>query len=62
MHIRKRALALVFALAALAAPSTADAVGKTVPPIALEGFTQTKAKSYEDLLGRAVLVEFFAYW
>ncbi|MBI5364441.1 MAG: hypothetical protein HZA53_14780 [Planctomycetes bacterium] len=62
MQIRTRALAFVLALAAFAAPSSADVVGKTVPPVALEGFTQTKAHSFDDFLGRAVLVEFFAYW
>lgn len=62
MSFPTRALAFVLALAAFAAPSPADVVGKTVPPLALEGFTQTKARSADDLLGRAVLFEFFAYW
>lgn len=38
-------------------------VGDTLPgPLALEGFSQTDATSFEDYAGRAVLVEFFAYW
>ena len=45
---------------ALAAP--AQGVGSSLPEIELEGYTQTEAKSYDDLLGRAVLIEFFAYW
>ncbi|HKX46425.1 MAG TPA: hypothetical protein VJP77_06960 [Planctomycetota bacterium] len=30
--------------------------------VELEGFAQTEAESYSDLFGRAVLIEFFAYW
>jgi hypothetical protein len=36
--------------------------GGQLPPIELEEFAQTKAKTFEDLAGRAVLLEFFAYW
>lgn len=28
----------------------------------LDDFAQTEAESLDDLVGRAVLVEFFAYW
>lgn len=37
-------------------------VGNPLPPIALEGFSQTPAKGFEDFSGRAVMFEFFAYW
>ena len=30
--------------------------------VSMFGFGQTKAKSFDDLAGRAVLLEFFAYW
>jgi hypothetical protein len=40
----------------------AQGVGSKVPALELEDFAQTPAKSYEDFLGRAVLIEFFAYW
>ena len=56
-----------FTLAALAvlasaAPVFAGAVGKTMPKVGLEGFAQTQATTYDDTLGRTVLIEFFAFW
>jgi hypothetical protein len=30
--------------------------------VVLEELAQTGAKSFDDFLGRAVLIEFFAYW
>jgi hypothetical protein len=33
-----------------------------MPSVAMEGFSQTPAKSLEDFTGRALLIEFFAYW
>jgi hypothetical protein len=33
-----------------------------MPELAFEGFSQTKAKSLDDLAGRAILIEIFAYW
>lgn len=42
--------------------TAAQGVGSKLPPIALEGFSQTPAKSFEDFSGRAVMFEFFAYW
>jgi hypothetical protein len=54
---------LVVALAGLLASATAaQGVGSKMPEVELEGFSQTPAKSYEDFLGRTVLIEFFAYW
>ena len=57
-----RLLLLPLALAALALPSLAGVVGKSLPAVELEGYSQTKAKSFDDYLGRAVLIEFFAFW
>lgn len=52
------------ALTALVPPTTAPVadVGSPLPEVALEGFSQTKAESYDDFHGRAVLIEFFAFW
>lgn len=50
------------ALLALASTGFAGVVGKTMPKVELEGFAGTKAATYDDLLGRTVLIEFFAYW
>jgi hypothetical protein len=51
------------ALVALVLPTTAQGVGSTMPAtVELEGYSQTKATGYEEFLGRAVLIEFFAYW
>ena len=49
-------------VAATAAPVQAQAIGSTLVADELEGFSQTEASSFDDLFGRAVLVEFFAYW
>jgi len=46
----------------LAEPARAQAPGSKLPPVVLEGLAQTGAKSFDDFLGRAVLIEFFAYW
>jgi len=51
------------ALVLLGATASAQSVGKSVPDkIDLQDFAQTEAQNYEDLFGRAVLIEFFAYW
>ncbi len=44
------------------APALAQALGSTLPPIELEGFAQTGARSLDDFYGRALLIEFFAFW
>ena len=46
----------------LAVPAHAQAPGSKLPPVVLEGLSQTGAKTFDDFLGRAVLIEFFAYW
>jgi hypothetical protein len=62
MTARQSLLAAV-ALAILSSPLLAGGgVGSQLPPVELEGYTNTKATSFDDLLGRTVLIEFFAYW
>ena len=43
------------------APRVAE-VGGPLPENELEGFAQTQAESLDDYYGRAILIEFFAYW
>ncbi|MCC7015453.1 MAG: hypothetical protein IT454_23035 [Planctomycetes bacterium] len=64
MNLRSTGLAaLALALSALfAEPARAQAPGSKLPQVELEGFAQTGAKTFDDFLGRAVLIEFFAYW
>jgi len=52
------------ALALLASPllASGQGVGSKLPALELEGYSQTPAQSFDDYLGRAVLIEFFAYW
>ncbi len=58
-----RVAPLVIASALFSAVSAeAAAVGTYLTDVKLEGFAQTKAKSFDDLAGRAVLIEFFAFW
>ena len=58
------AIAGLAALTALVPATTAPAagVGSPLPEVELEGFSQTKAETFDDFVGRAVLIEFFAYW
>lgn len=55
-------LAPVAMVALVAFAPVEGVVGKSMPAIPIEGLTQTKAKSFDEYTGRAVLVEFFAYW
>ena len=57
-----RRIAGCAALVLFAAASADAQVGRPLPPAAIEGFSQTQARSLDDLVGRAVLIEFFAYW
>ena len=50
------------AVATLAGLGSAQQVGSRLPAVNLSGFSQTGAQSFEDFYGRAVLLEFFAYW
>jgi hypothetical protein len=53
----------IAAIVCAAAPAlSAQGVGSKVPAVELEGYAKTPAKSYEDFTGRAVLIEFFAFW
>ena len=51
-----------FALAAFALSVPSARAGGQLPQVELSDFGQTKAKSFDDFAGRAVLIEFFAYW
>ncbi len=54
---------LGLALAAFAAPAMSQAVGSSMPAVVeVDGMAGSKATSYDDFLGRTVLIEFFAYW
>ncbi len=46
----------------LCATVAADNIGKPLPAVELEGLSQSEASSFDELAGRAVLIEFFAYW
>jgi len=52
------------ALLIICSTATAEAqvMGSLLPPDALQGLANTRAKSFQDYEGRCVLVEFFAYW
>ena len=52
----------ILALAAFALPAGSARAGGTVPAASLDDFAQTKAKSFDDFAGRAVLMEYFAFW
>jgi hypothetical protein len=45
-----------------AVAATLDSVGQVLDDVELEDFGLTAARSFEDYQGRAVLIEFFAYW
>ena len=53
---------LSLALALLASVAGAQGVGTRLPEVHLSGFSQSSAQDFSDLSGRAVLLEFFAYW
>lgn len=53
------ACALTFALGSSV---RADNLGKPLPSVELEGLAQSPAEAFGELAGRAVLIEFFAYW
>ncbi len=46
----------------LCTTALADNIGQSLPEAEIEGLTQSPAGSMDELAGRAVLVEFFAYW
>ena len=53
----------VFALgAALTLTAPGAGVGDQLPAPELESMKQTEAKSFDDFVGRVVLIEFFEYW
>lgn len=44
------------------APRPVLEVGDSLPPVVIEELAQTPARSFSEFYGRAVLLEFFAYW
>lgn len=50
------------AVAALALAAPAQEVGSRVSSLEIADLAQTEASSYDDFVGRAILIEFFAYW
>ncbi len=58
----RKLLQVSFLTCALGAVTGADILGKPLPAVELEGLTQSPANRFEELSGRAVLIEFFAYW
>ena len=61
MKLIRRGFAAILC-AAVPVLSQAQGVGSKLPVVELEGYANTAAKSFDDFLGRAVLIEFFAYW
>ena len=62
MRLIHAALATAALTVGLVASAPAQ-VGEQLPAdVDLDDFAQTGAKSLEDLRGRAILIEFFAYW
>jgi hypothetical protein len=56
-------LAPALALAAvLAPPLPSSGVGDPLPAATQEEITQSGASSLDDIVGRALIIEFFAYW
>ena len=62
--MRRLEALLAVPLLALGLAGPADAqVGKVVDDeIELDGFENTRGRDFGDFAGRAVLIEFFAYW
>jgi hypothetical protein len=46
----------------LGSATSAQGVGSPMPEVELKDYSQTGAGEWGDFAGRAVLVEFFAYW
>ena len=47
---------------ALVASAWGQSEGSFLTDPGLGGLSQTKAKTFNDFVGRTVLIEFFAYW
>jgi hypothetical protein len=60
--MKLRTLFLSAAFLALTHAASAQDIGSNVNSLEITDFAQTEARSYDDLIGRAVLIEFFAYW
>jgi hypothetical protein len=61
MH--QKTLAALALIAGLAATARAQDVGTSLPDeIELQDLSGTQAHGFDQFYGRAVLIEFFAYW
>ena len=61
MNITRTGIAAII-LSATAGVASAQEVGTYLPSLDLKDFGGTQIGSYDNLLGRTVLIEFFAYW
>ena len=57
-----RLLTASLLLLPLYASAPSAQIGRPLPEVEVEDFALTEARSMTDLTGRAVLIEFFAYW
>ena len=58
-----RTVLTTLTLGGLGAFAGAQGVGsQLLEKVELDDLTQTEARSFDDLYGRALLIEFFAYW
>ena len=55
-------LAALFLSTLAVLPASAQVGGPLPDTSKVKDFTQTPARSFDDYVGRLVLVEFFAYW
>jgi hypothetical protein len=53
---------LIAALVSVSVNTSNAQVGSPLPTPDFDGFTQTPAKSYDEYVGRVVLIEYFAHW
>ena len=62
MTIGRSSFAYLVAPLVVGLASAQAGVGTKLPQIELEDFAQTPAKSFDDYSGRAIMLDFFAYW
>ncbi|MCP5020311.1 MAG: hypothetical protein GY930_00910 [bacterium] len=58
----RKLLIVGFMALGLCTTALADNIGKPLPEAEIEGLTQSPASSMDEFAGRAILIEFFAYW
>ncbi|MBI4879886.1 MAG: hypothetical protein HY812_09550 [Planctomycetes bacterium] len=61
--MRRSSVLAVLALAAMTSDAAGDlGVGDSAPAVSAEKLLNTKLKSLDDLKGKLVLFEYFAWW